>query len=170
MRARPDGAVLHERGADSGSDRHVGERRKYPARTEPRLRVGGSPDVGLNARNPDLCPLLEVTGETWYHDVCDDQALEINEFRHADADRRALVQDQLRTHAAKDHDKLAANAGRSERRLRRKDFPEEDLGAWKRDSDNSRLRAADVNADREAPSVRSARERIACYCSPSGRV
>ena len=31
MRARPDHAALHERGANSGPDRHVGKRREQPA-------------------------------------------------------------------------------------------------------------------------------------------
>ena len=126
MRAWPYGTAPDESGADSGSDRYVGKRWEYSASAGTGLRMRGGPDVGLNLHDTYVGPLLEVTGKARHDDIGNNQSVKINKFRHADTNRRALVQVELRPQTAERHHELAAKVASSERRLRRKGCAEED--------------------------------------------
>src|SRR5262249_59318679 len=134
-----------------------------------RLRGGGSPDVGLDALDADFGPLPEVTGEPGHDHVGGDQPVKIDKLRHADADGRARAQAERGTQAGQDRGELAAQLGRSERRLSREDLPEQHVSARHRDSENSGLGTADVDADGYAPPLSPAHGGPP-YCSRPRRV
>ena len=132
--------------------------------------MGGRPDVGLDAPDADLDPLFEITGEPGYDHIGGDQPVKIDKFRHADADRKASACAQLGTQVRQNRGELAAQTGRSERRLSRKDLPEQHINARQRDGQNSRLGTADVDAGRYPRSLSSAHERTALLLPPGASV